>query len=278
MPWGSAYSVGWKMDFYRLEGTPSLRKKAGECYGPGLYELLRSAQPTTANGGFLFSCALLNDHCLAGVSRFYGGVYHARVVAQSAYSPVHGVAVFHHEKVVTAATLGHVAVVGVGSGVEVVMAGLGDHPVCHPVADPLEEHLVVSGGHAGLGLTLDHPSDHLSQGRAAPHQRHEHHHDYHQCYLRAHLFLLPSGEGDRFSACSPLSVLPSRCYRLGVTVSVLPSRTLIAAPGARRIPNYAVPFLPYSPECVEKEFCEVRITRVLGSSSNQSSANFAFWG
>src|ERR687890_99297 len=170
MPWGSAYSVGWKMDFYRLEGAPSLRKKAGECYGPGLYELLRSAQPTTANGGFLFSCALLNDHCLAGVSRFYGGVYHARVVAQSAYSPVHGVAVFHHEKVVTAVPIGH----------------------------------------AGLGLTLDHPSDHLSQGRAAPHQRHEHHHhDYHQCYLRAHLFLLPSGEGDRFSACSPLSVLPS---------------------------------------------------------------------
>src|ERR671921_1949698 len=223
MPWGSAYSVGWKMDFYRLEGAPSLRKKAGECYGPGLYELLRSAQPTTANGGFLFSCALLNGHCLAGVSRFYGGVYHARVVAQSAYSPVHGVAVFHHEKVVTAATLGHVAVVGVSSGVEVVMAALGDHPVGHPVADPLEEHLVVSCGNAGLGLALDHPSDHLSQGRATAHQRHEHHrHDYHHPYLRAHLFLLPSGEGDRFSACSPLSVLPSR--------------TLIAAPGARRIP------------------------------------------
>src|ERR671921_1105560 len=164
MPWGSAYSVGWKMDFYRLEGAPSLRKKAGECYGPGLYELLRSAQPTTANGGFLFSCALLNDHCLAGVSRFYGGVYHARVVAQSAYSTVHGVAVFHHEKVVTAATLGHVAVVGVGSGVEVVMAGLGDHPVWHPVADPLEEHLVVSCGNAAHGLALDHPSDPLEKG------------------------------------------------------------------------------------------------------------------
>src|SRR5829696_5303028 len=222
MPWGSAYSVGWKRDFYRLEGTPSLRKKAGECYGPGLYELLRSAQPTTANGGFLFSCALLNDHCLAGVSRFYGGVYHARVVAQSAYSPVHGVAVFHHEKVVTAATLGHVAVVGVGSGVEVVMPGLGDHPVWHPVADPLEEHLVVSGGHAALGLTLDHPSDHLGQSRAAAHQRHEHHrHGYHP-YLDAHLFLLPSGEGDHCGACSPPSVLPPR--------------TLIAESTARRLP------------------------------------------
>ncbi len=34
-PVGTACSVGWKMDFHRLEGIPSLRKKAGECYSPG---------------------------------------------------------------------------------------------------------------------------------------------------------------------------------------------------------------------------------------------------
>src|SRR5919107_6374636 len=88
-------------------------------------------------------------HRLAGVSGFYGGVHNACVVARSAYGPVHGVAVVHHEQIVSAATLGNVAVVGVASGVEVVMPGLGDQPVAHTVADLPEEHLVVSCGDAG---------------------------------------------------------------------------------------------------------------------------------
>jgi hypothetical protein len=58
------------------------------------------------------------DYRLARVSRFYGGVHHACVEARSAYSTVHGVAVVDAQQVVAAATLGHVAVVGVGSGVE----------------------------------------------------------------------------------------------------------------------------------------------------------------
>src|SRR5215216_8026540 len=139
---------------------------------------------------------LVNDYRLAGVSRFYGGVHHTRVVARPAYSPVHGVAVVDKERV-AAAALGHVAIVGVAFGVEVVLPALGDHLVAHPVADPLEEHLVISGGNAGDVLALDRPSDRLGQGRAAAHQRHENHrhHGHRHRYLDAHLFLLPSGEG-----------------------------------------------------------------------------------
>src|SRR5215203_3228394 len=198
--------MGPKVGHQELEGIPDLSRKAGECCGPGLHNPLPLERPTTVNRCF-YSSPLAKDHPFAGVSRFYGGVHHAQVAARSAYSPVHGVAVVDAEQVVAAATFGHVAVVGVSSGVEVVMAALSDQLVGHSVADPLEEHLVVSAGHAGHGLTLDHPSDHLGQGRAAPHQRNErHHHSYHQCYLRAHLFLLPSGERNRFSACPPLGV------------------------------------------------------------------------
>src|SRR5688572_15416610 len=75
---------------------------------------------------------LAKDHPFAGVSRFYGGVHHAQVAARSAYSPVHGVAVVDAEQVVAAATFGHVAVVSVSSGVEMVMAALGDQLVGHP--------------------------------------------------------------------------------------------------------------------------------------------------
>src|SRR5918998_1561510 len=159
------------------------------------------------------------DYVIAGVGSFYGGVHHACVVARPAYGPVPSVAVVDAEQVVAAATLGHVAVVGVASGVEVVMTALGDHPVAHPVAYPLEEHLVGPGGHAGGGaLALDHSPDRLGQGRAASshHQRHEHRrrHGYHHRYLLgAHLFLLPfSGEGDSFGARAPLSVLPTRAH------------------------------------------------------------------
>src|SRR5215204_4330587 len=121
------------------------------------------------------SCPLVIDYRLAGVSRFYGCVYHACVPARSAYSPIHGVAVVNAEQVMAAATPGHVAVVGVSTG---VMATLGDHLVAYPVADPLEEHLVGSCGNAGDALALDRPSDHLlGQGRtgAAHHQRCEQH-------------------------------------------------------------------------------------------------------
>jgi hypothetical protein len=84
------------------------------------------------------------DHSLVGVSRFYSCVYHTRVRARSTYRPVHGVPVVDAQHVVAAATLGHVAVIGVASGVQVVMASLGDYLVWHPIADPLEEDLVVS--------------------------------------------------------------------------------------------------------------------------------------
>ena len=47
-------------------------------------------------------------------------------------SQVHGVPVVDAQQVVAAAPLGDVAVVGVGSGVEVVMSALGDHAVTHP--------------------------------------------------------------------------------------------------------------------------------------------------
>jgi hypothetical protein len=64
------------MNSHRLEGTPSLSKKAGECYGPRRYNPLPLEEPTSANGGF-FLRPLAIDHPLAGVSRFYGGVHHA---------------------------------------------------------------------------------------------------------------------------------------------------------------------------------------------------------
>src|SRR5215207_10091254 len=124
------------------------------------------------------SCPLAIDYRLTGVSRFNGCVNHACVPARSAYGPVHGVPVVDAQQVMAAATLGHVAVVGVGSGVEAVMTSLGDHPVCHPVSDPLEEHLMVTCSNAGDGLTLDRSTDHLlGQGRtgASHHKRCEHH-------------------------------------------------------------------------------------------------------
>src|ERR671912_301926 len=73
-----------------------------------------------------------------------GGTVRRRVPAMSlsphggqlntvaAYSPVHGVPIVDAQQVVAAAPLGDVAVVGVGTGVEVVMAALGDHLVAHP--------------------------------------------------------------------------------------------------------------------------------------------------
>ncbi len=54
----------------KLEGTPNLRKKAGECYSPGPYDPFPLELPTTANGCF-FLRPLVIDHRLAGVSRFY---------------------------------------------------------------------------------------------------------------------------------------------------------------------------------------------------------------
>jgi hypothetical protein len=89
------------------------------------------------------------------------------------------------------------------------MAALGYHLVRHPVADPLEEDLVGSCGNAGGALALDSPSYHLlgqSRGGAAKKRHEHHHHGYHHRYFDAHLFLLPSEEGDHFSACSPLCV------------------------------------------------------------------------
>jgi hypothetical protein len=97
------------------------------------------------------------DHSLAGVSRLYRSVNHAQVAARSPYCPVHGIPVVDPQQVMAAVTLGHVPVVGVSSGVEVVMAALGDHPVWHSVADLLEEHLVGSCGNTGDTLALDGP-------------------------------------------------------------------------------------------------------------------------
>ena len=47
----------------------------------------------TAAQSFSFLRPLANDHLLAGVGRFYGGVHHAYVVARPAHGPVEGVAV-----------------------------------------------------------------------------------------------------------------------------------------------------------------------------------------
>jgi hypothetical protein len=90
------------------------------------------------------------DHSLTGVSRFYGCVNHTQVGARSTYRPVHGVSIVDPQQIVAAATLGHVAVVGVASCVQVIMTSLSDHLVWHPVSDPLEEHLVVTCGDAGM--------------------------------------------------------------------------------------------------------------------------------
>src|SRR5215213_4493680 len=134
---------------------------------------------------------LANDHLIAGVGSFYGGVNHASVEARPAYGPIKGVAVVDVEHVVAGATVGRVVVVGVVLGADVVVAALGVDVVCHPVADLLEDHLVASGGVAGALSALDHSKDNvLGQGRAAANQRHEHHrrHGYHHRYLlRAHL-------------------------------------------------------------------------------------------
>src|SRR5215203_4813007 len=143
------------------------------------------------------------DYPLAGVGSFYGGVYHAYIVARPAYGPVEGVAVVDVEQVVAGATVGHVVVVGVVLGPQVVVAALGVDVVCHPVADLLEDHFVGSGGVAGVAIALDHSPDLLGQGRAAANQRHEHHrrrrrHGYQHRYLLlgAHLLLLLVGCGD----------------------------------------------------------------------------------
>src|ERR687890_1289796 len=151
---------------------------------------------TTTNTYFFFLRPLANDHLLAGVGRFYGGVNHASVEARPAYGPVHGIPVVDVEHVVAGATVSRVVVVGVVLGADVVVAALGIDVVCHPVADLLEDHLVASGGVAGVIIALDHSHDDLlGQGRAAANQCHEHHrrHGYHHRYLLVgmHLFLLP---------------------------------------------------------------------------------------
>src|SRR5215203_965905 len=193
------------------------------------------------------------DHPLAGFGSFYGGVHHAYIVARPAYGPVEGVAVVDVEQVVAGATVGHVVVVGVVLGAEVVVAALGVHVVCHPVADLLEDHLVGSGGVAGVAIALDHsPDDLLGQGRAAAHQRHEHHrrHGYHHRYLLgAHLLLLPFLRREPFWR---LCVPPSGFHRLSRT-------SLVAASGARRILRIRTLFELYSPECVEGAFSEVHL-------------------
>src|SRR5215208_5155382 len=170
---------------------------------------------TTASryyNNYYYLCPLANDYLLAGVGRFYRGVHHAYVQARPALGPVEGVAVVDVEQVVAGATVGHVGVVGVVLGPQVVVAALGVDVVCHPVADLLEEHFVGSGGVAGVAIALDHSPDHLGQGRAAANQRHEHHrrHGYHHRYLLlgAHL-LAPSfpEEGTLWRLlCAPLSV------------------------------------------------------------------------
>src|SRR5215204_871732 len=158
------------------------------------------------------------DYPLAGVGSFYGGVYHAYIVARPAYGPVEGVAVVDVEQVVAGATVGHVVVVGVVLGPQVVVAALGVHVVCHPVAELLEEHLVGSGGVAGVAIALDHsPDDLLGQGRAgAAHQRCCEHHrqGYHHRYLLlgAHLFLLPLQKGTVSALAPPHSALPPCAY------------------------------------------------------------------
>jgi hypothetical protein len=55
---------------------------------------------------------------------------------------------------------------GISSGVEAVMASLGDHLVSHSVSDPFEEDLVGPCSDAGDGLALDRPTDHLGEGGA----------------------------------------------------------------------------------------------------------------
>src|SRR5215208_2805842 len=159
---------------------------------------LQWERPTPLPTDTTSSCApLANDHRLAGVGRFYGGVNHAYVEARSAYGPVEGVAVVDVEQVVAITTVGHVVVVGVVLGPQVVVAALGVDVVCHPVAELLEDHFVGSGGVAGVAIALDHSHDDLlGQGRAAANQRHEHHrrrHGYQHRYLLlgAHLLLLP---------------------------------------------------------------------------------------
>src|SRR5829696_4026980 len=163
---------------------------------------------TTANRDTSSCAPLANDHLLAGVGRFYGGVHHAYVEARAAYGPVEGVTVVDVEHVVAEATVGRVVVVGVVLGPQVVVAALGVHVVCHPVADLLEDHFVGSGGVAGVAIALDHSPDLLGQGRAAANQRHEHHrrHGYQHRYLLlgAHLLLLLVGCGNGLEAhCAP---------------------------------------------------------------------------
>src|SRR3712207_6536753 len=141
------------------------------------------SDPENGSFFFFFLLPLPIDHPLAGVGRFYGGVHIAYVVASSAYGPVEGVAVVDVEPVVAGAALGHVAVVGVTVGPQEVVVALGDHPVGHPVADPLEEHLAVAGGDAGDIIALDRPPDHLGEGgtTTGAHQRYERygHHRHH---------------------------------------------------------------------------------------------------
>src|SRR5829696_10257565 len=178
---------------------------------------LQWARPTPLPPDTTSSCApLANDHRLAGVGRFYGGVNHAYVEARSAYGPVEGVAVVDVEQVVAITTVGHVVVVGVVLGPQVVVAALGVDVVCHPVAELLEEHFVGSGCVARVAIALDHSPDHLGQGRAAANQRHEHHHRRHgyqhrYLFLGGHLLVLPFLRREPFwRLCAPLSVSPTR--------------------------------------------------------------------
>src|SRR5918998_3293225 len=163
---------------------------------------------TTTNSFFFFLPPLATHHLLEGVGRFYGGVNYPSVKARPAYGPIKGVAVVYVEQVVAGATVGRVVVVGVVLGADVVVAALGVDVIFYPVADLLEEHLVASGGVAGVAIALDHSHDDLlGQGRATTNQRHEHHHrhGYHHRYLLLgmHLFLLPE-EGTLLALmCAP---------------------------------------------------------------------------
>src|SRR5215213_5362291 len=98
---------------------------------------------TTANTDTSSSFApLANDHLIAGVGSFYGGVNHASVEARPAYGPIKGVAVVDVEHVVAGATVGRVVVVGVVLGPQVIVAVLSVDVVCHHVAELLEDYLV----------------------------------------------------------------------------------------------------------------------------------------
>src|SRR5215212_6074202 len=120
---------------------------------------------TTANTDTSSCAPLANDHLIAGVGSFYGGVNHASVEARPAYCPIKGVAVVDVEHVVARATVGCVVVFGVVLGADVVVACLGVDVVGHRGADLLEDHFVACGGGAGVRSAVGRGPDVLGQGR-----------------------------------------------------------------------------------------------------------------